>query len=56
VPEDDMYHAMNMGIGMVLIVSPTEAPAVLKELQQYNDLQTYDIGQVVKGKAEVCFV
>lgn len=56
VPEDDMYQSMNMGIGMVLIVATQEAPGIMQELKQYNDLKTYQIGRVVKGKSEVCFV
>lgn len=56
VPEDDMYVTMNMGIGMVVVVSADQCDAVVKQLQQHQDIKTYVIGEVVSGKREVCFV
>jgi len=42
-----MYQTFNMGIGMVLIVSPNDASKVMDELKmaEYN---SYLIGKVIK--------
>lgn len=56
VPDEDMYTTFNMGIGLVLVVGASEAESVVKELSQYDDVRTYTIGKITKGKKEVCFV
>ena len=56
VPEEDMYMSMNMGIGMVLVVAPEDAPKMLEELKQQPNLKTYEIGKIVNGERKVCFV
>jgi phosphoribosylformylglycinamidine cyclo-ligase len=51
VPDEELYQVFNMGIGMVAIVSPDEAAAVLKFIQaQKHD--AWLIGEVIKGKGE----
>jgi phosphoribosylaminoimidazole (AIR) synthetase len=44
-----------MGIGMVLIVGPQEAPKAMKELKKHGG-QPMLIGEVVKGPKGVEFV
>jgi phosphoribosylaminoimidazole (AIR) synthetase len=41
-----------MGIGMVLVVDPKSAKAVISKLSKFN-LKSWIIGRVVKGKQEV---
>lgn len=54
VPEGEMYKTLNMGIGMVLVVSQTDAPAVMKKLKQLGE-DAYIIGSVKKGKGGVVY-
>ena len=51
VPDEELYQVFNMGIGMVAIVSPDKADAVLKFIRaQKHD--AWLIGEVVKGRGE----
>lgn len=50
----EMNRTFNMGIGMVLVVSVGEAPAVLANLSARGE-EAYLIGEVTAGKAEVEF-
>jgi phosphoribosylformylglycinamidine cyclo-ligase len=52
VETDEMYHTFNMGIGMVLVVSPDKAAAVLSapEIAAFEPRQ---IGEIVKGGGKV---
>jgi len=52
VPESDMYRTFNMGIGMVVIASQSDADAVRKHLDQQGESH-YDIGSIVEGKRSV---
>jgi phosphoribosylformylglycinamidine cyclo-ligase len=45
VPIEEMYRVFNMGIGFVVIVSPKDADAVLKRLNQ--SVEAYKIGTVI---------
>ena len=47
ISDGEMYQTFNMGIGMVLIVSPNDASKVMDELKmlEYN---SYLIGKVIK--------
>ncbi|MCX7771906.1 MAG: phosphoribosylformylglycinamidine cyclo-ligase, partial [Clostridia bacterium] len=55
VPEMDMYNTFNMGIGMVMAVSPEIADEVVKEAERLGD-KAYIIGEVAKGEEiiEIC--
>ena len=48
IPEDDMYHVFNMGVGMALVVSQEDANKTTDILCQSN-CDAYDIGEIVKG-------
>jgi phosphoribosylformylglycinamidine cyclo-ligase len=54
VDEEEMYEVFNMGIGMVLVVSPYYADAVMKHFRR-RGIEPYAIGEVVRGKREVTF-
>ncbi len=47
VNEDEMYRAFNMGIGMIAVVSPTNANTILKHADAYV------IGTIIKGEKKV---
>lgn len=51
----EMYNTFNMGIGLVLIVSPNEADSVMKSLQELGE-KAYIIGSITKGEGgiELC--
>ncbi|HUA37651.1 MAG TPA: phosphoribosylformylglycinamidine cyclo-ligase [Candidatus Sulfopaludibacter sp.] len=51
VPEAELYQVFNMGIGMVAIVSPDKADAVLKFIRA-QEHKAWLIGEVVDGKGE----
>lgn len=44
----------NMGIGMVLIVSPEQAPSVAKTLEAAGE-SVYTVGRVIQGQAQVIY-
>lgn len=50
VGESEMYRTFNMGVGMVLVVSPQNIDAVL------NESDGYIIGEIKKGEGEVTLV
>jgi phosphoribosylformylglycinamidine cyclo-ligase len=49
VSEREMYRTFNMGVGMVIVCSSSDAPTIKKHLGQ----TCYEIGQVVSGNREV---
>ncbi len=55
IEDKEMYHTLNMGIGMVLIVEPGIAKEVMAHLSRFN-LKSWLIAEVVNGKKEVRFV
>ncbi len=55
IEEDEMYNVLNMGIGMVLIVSKYYAPSIMKKLKKMNE-DSFIIGKVIKGKRKVAIV
>lgn len=55
VPEKEMYHTLNMGIGMVLIVDRAAQEAVLADLAALK-LKAWKIGETVKGSKKVNIV
>ena len=52
VAEREMYHTLNMGIGMVLIVRPAAAKNIIAKLASIK-LKAWIIGEAVKGKKEI---
>lgn len=48
VPLKEMYRTFNMGVGMVLVVSPEEADAVRAHLREAGET-FYELGKVVPG-------
>ena len=52
IEDKEMYHTFNMGVGMVLIVAPACAHAVISKLAE-SRLKAWVIGEVVRGKREV---
>ncbi|MBT3878862.1 MAG: phosphoribosylformylglycinamidine cyclo-ligase [Candidatus Scalindua sp.] len=52
IDENEMYDVLNMGIGMVLIVSKYYAPSIIKKLKQLKE-DSFIIGKVIKGNRKV---
>ncbi len=52
IEEDEMYNVLNMGIGMVLIVSKYYASSIMKKLKQMKE-DSFIIGKVIKGNKKV---
>lgn len=53
VPQREMYRTFNMGIGMMLMVSPKEAKAMMQRLAERNE-KAYQIGVVNQsGKVQI---
>ena len=52
VSENEMYRTFNMGVGMVIVCSPGDAPIIEAHLQGYGE-RCYTIGNVIAGNREV---
>ncbi len=52
IEEGEMYNVLNMGIGMVLIVSKYYASSIMKKLKQLKE-DSFIIGKVIKGNRKV---
>src|SRR6266436_170257 len=52
VPDPELYHVFNMGIGMTMIVAPEQASAVLRFIHSQKQ-PAWVIGEVVKGRGAV---
>jgi phosphoribosylformylglycinamidine cyclo-ligase len=52
VDDDEMYNVFNMGVGMVLVVSPYYAESIQQQLAK-SGLASWPIGRAVEGKQEV---
>jgi phosphoribosylformylglycinamidine cyclo-ligase len=50
VPLDEMYRVFNMGIGMVVVVAPEHADAVVSKIAESGD-RAYRIGEMVPQAA-----
>ena len=55
IEDQEMYHTLNMGIGLVLVVEAQAALAIIKKLTGLK-LQSWVIGQAVKGSKKVNLV
>ncbi len=55
VPQDQMYRAFNMGIGLILVVPQTEKEKVAEVLNKYPEFKMYEIGQIISGNKKVVF-
>ncbi len=52
IEEDEMYRVFNMGIGMVIVLSPDDVNAAISSLDASGE-STFLIGEVVAGEKEV---
>lgn len=52
VDEAELYQVFNMGIGMVVIVSPEFAPGILKAIAAEGH-RAWEIGNLIKGTSQV---
>jgi len=52
IQDQEMYHTLNMGIGLVLIVRKESAAAIVKKLAELK-LKSWIIGAAVKGTKQV---
>jgi len=52
VPERDMYNTFNMGIGMAMIVSPSDVSRTLSILKEAGET-AFEIGEVTNGSKEI---
>ncbi|MBI3991495.1 MAG: phosphoribosylformylglycinamidine cyclo-ligase, partial [Candidatus Omnitrophica bacterium] len=52
IADKEMYHTFNMGIGMVLVVEPRSAKAIISRLFKFN-LKPRVVGEVIKGNKQV---
>ena len=52
IPDTEMYHTLNMGIGMVLVVKKPVALNVIAALETLK-VKSWIIGEAVRGKKQV---
>lgn len=55
VSEAEMYKTFNMGIGMVLVVNPSDALRIVKKLDRLGE-KAFIIGRLEKGRKGVAYV
>ena len=56
VPEYDLRRALNMGIGLILVVAAKDVDAVRKDLLNAGEANSVTIGEIVKGDQDVQYV
>jgi len=49
IPEEDMRLTFNLGIGVIFIVPPADAPTIITFAKEQN-LTAFEIGQIIAGK------
>lgn len=52
ISDKEMYHTLNMGIGLVLTVEQRDALAIIKKLEGFK-LKSWIIGSAIKGNKQV---
>jgi phosphoribosylformylglycinamidine cyclo-ligase len=52
IPERDMFNTFNMGVGMSVVVSKTDADRALSILKDQGE-DAYVIGEIVSGEERV---
>jgi phosphoribosylformylglycinamidine cyclo-ligase len=52
IADKEMYHTLNMGIGMVLIVSPEAVGGIITQLKK-SGIKSWVIGKAIKGNKKV---
>lgn len=52
VPENEMYRTFNMGVGMVIVCSPSNAATIKGHLKEMGEA-CYEIGRVISGNRDV---
>ena len=55
VPEYDLRRALNMGIGMILVVAASDVDAVRQDLLNAGEANAIVIGDIVGGDQEVIY-
>jgi phosphoribosylformylglycinamidine cyclo-ligase len=55
VPQDDMLRTFNMGIGLILVVGPGDADAVLRALATAGETGAVRIGEIAAGRGRVVY-
>ena len=55
VPEYDLRRALNMGIGMILVVAARDVDAVRGDLLNAGEANAVVIGDIVSGVQEVIY-
>jgi phosphoribosylformylglycinamidine cyclo-ligase len=55
VPEDEMYSAFNMGIGMILVVAHEQVGAITERLNELGE-HAAEIGKLIRGSNDVALV
>jgi phosphoribosylformylglycinamidine cyclo-ligase len=55
VPADDMLRTFNMGLGMLLVVSPRNLPKVTSALKQRRE-RFWNIGHIIPGRPSVKYL
>jgi len=56
VPREDMLRTFNMGIGLILVVSPGDVDAVLAALRDAGEGRAVRIGEIAQGQPHVRYV
>lgn len=52
VEDSEMYHTFNMGIGMILVVSPEDMESVRKHFRAIDE-PCYELGEIIAGDGKV---
>jgi phosphoribosylformylglycinamidine cyclo-ligase len=55
VEDPEMFRTFNMGVGMVIVCSPSDKEAIQRHVQESGE-QSYEIGRVVPGTREVAII